>query len=66
MKKRRIFMQLISMNYVFFKLSNKYDGGTSPTQWVGSVAILREYAQNKGQSVKFGQCWVFSGVTTTG
>ena len=34
--------------------------------WVGSVAILEEYARNQGQGVKYGQCWVFSGLTTTG
>lgn len=44
--------------------SGKYDGGTPPTHWVGSVAILEEYWEKKA-SVKFGQCWVFSGVTTT-
>ncbi|WAR12903.1 TGM1-like protein [Mya arenaria] len=35
-----------------------------PWTWVGSVKILREY-QKTGVPVKFGQCWVFSCVTTT-
>ena len=42
-----------------------YSDGTSPIAWVGSNAILEQYYQTK-QPVKFGQCWVFSGVTTTG
>lgn len=46
--------------------SGNYSGGTSPTKWVGSVAILEEYAANKGDPVRYGQCWVFSAVTTTG
>lgn len=45
--------------------SGKYDGGTSPSKWTGSVAILEEYMKTK-RSVKYGQCWVFSGVLTTG
>ncbi|XP_013396811.1 protein-glutamine gamma-glutamyltransferase K-like, partial [Lingula anatina] len=44
--------------------SGDYSGGTAPTAWVGSVAILEEYWKTK-QPVKFGQCWVFSGVVTT-
>lgn len=45
--------------------SGDYSGGTPPMKWVGSVAILEEYAKNQGTPVKFGQCWVFSGLTTT-
>ncbi len=44
--------------------SGKYDGGHNPVYWNGSVEILREFMKNK-QPVKFGQCWVFSGVLTT-
>lgn len=47
------------------KWKGKYDGGTSPSMWTGSVAILEEYMKSK-RSVKYGQCWVFSGVLTTG
>ena len=46
--------------------SGDYSGGTPPMKWVGSVAILEEYAKNQGTPVQFGQCWVFSGLTTTG
>ena len=42
-----------------------YDLGTAPWEWSGSVAILEEYLQNEGKPVKYGQCWVFSAVTTT-
>lgn len=44
--------------------SGDYSGGTSPTDWYGSAAILAEFNQTK-QPVKFGQCWVFSGIQTS-
>lgn len=44
--------------------SSDYSGGTEPTKWQGSMLILQEYWSTK-QPVKFGQCWVFSGVVTT-
>uniref|UniRef100_H2ZHB5 Transglutaminase-like domain-containing protein n=1 Tax=Ciona savignyi TaxID=51511 RepID=H2ZHB5_CIOSA len=43
--------------------SGDYKGGKSPGHWNGSAAILKQYA-NTGKPVKFGQCWVFSGVLT--
>ncbi|KAH7641779.1 hypothetical protein DERF_008815 [Dermatophagoides farinae] len=42
----------------------KFYGGTPPTDWHGSDAILQKYYRTK-KSVKYGQCWVYSGVTCT-
>lgn len=45
--------------------TESFQGGTAPSDWTGSAAILRRFAQNN-QPVCFGQCWVFAGVTATG
>ncbi|XP_050396227.1 protein-glutamine gamma-glutamyltransferase K [Patella vulgata] len=37
---------------------------TRPLAWNGSVRILEEFMK-KGEPVRYGQCWVFSGVVTT-
>ncbi|XP_015764527.1 PREDICTED: protein-glutamine gamma-glutamyltransferase 4-like [Acropora digitifera] len=37
---------------------------TPPTAWTGSVAILEKFWKKK-YYVKYGQCWVFSGLVTT-
>lgn len=44
--------------------SEDFSGGTAPTKWVGSVAILQQYFK-KRKPVKFGQCWTFAGTLTT-
>ncbi|CAH1780528.1 unnamed protein product, partial [Owenia fusiformis] len=44
--------------------SGDYFGGTAPTKWIGSPAIFDEFMRTK-RTVKFGQCWVFSGILTT-
>lgn len=45
--------------------SGNYAGGVSPTAWSSSVKILRKYHASDGKPVEYGQCWVFSAVTTT-
>ncbi len=42
-----------------------FRGGVRPGLWNGSVSILAKYLKGQ-QIVQFGQCWVFSGVLTTG
>ncbi|XP_072046501.1 protein-glutamine gamma-glutamyltransferase K-like [Amphiura filiformis] len=44
--------------------SKTYPDGVKPTKWNGSVDILEQYMKEK-TPVKYGQCWVFSGVLTT-
>lgn len=44
--------------------SGEYGGGQPPTHWGGSMAILQQFYKTK-KPVKYGQCWVFSGVCTT-
>ena len=44
--------------------SGNYEDGESPTFWNGSVKILQKFYETK-KPVKYGQCWVFSGVMTT-
>ncbi|AWP04588.1 putative protein-glutamine gamma-glutamyltransferase K-like [Scophthalmus maximus] len=45
--------------------SGNYSDGVSPAAWSSSVEILRKYHSSDGTPVSYGQCWVFSGVTTT-
>ncbi|XP_043792273.1 annulin isoform X2 [Apis laboriosa] len=44
--------------------SNDFGGGTPPTKWLGSQKILQQYYKTR-KPVKYGQCWVFSGVLAT-
>jgi len=46
------------------KWSGDYSDGVSPTNWNGSVKILNQFFKTN-KMVKYGQCWVFSGVLTT-
>lgn len=46
--------------------SGDYSDGVSPAAWSSSVEILRKYFSTDGTPVSYGQCWVFSGITTTG
>ncbi|KAL4657032.1 protein-glutamine gamma-glutamyltransferase 2-like [Arapaima gigas] len=43
----------------------EYSDGVAPTRWTGSVAILRRWSSSGAQRVRYGQCWVFSGVACT-
>lgn len=45
--------------------SGNYSDGVSPAAWSSSVEILRKYHASNGTPVSYGQCWVFSGITTT-
>lgn len=45
------------------KWGSSFAGGVAPVSWTGSNAILQQYYRTK-KPVKFGQCWVFAGVTT--
>lgn len=64
--------------YSFEVNSNDSDGGilcgrwtetfprncTAPWAWVGSVAIIKKFMKKK-RDVRYGQCWVFSGLVTS-
>lgn len=45
--------------------SENFGGGVPPTDWMGSGEILQKYWKKK-RPVKYGQCWVFAGVLTSG
>ncbi|XP_072132765.1 protein-glutamine gamma-glutamyltransferase 2-like [Mobula birostris] len=45
--------------------SSPYSDGVNPGRWNGSVAILRQWNKKNCTAVRYGQCWVFAGVTCT-
>jgi len=51
---------------VWGRWDGEYKDGKSPSSWSGSVKILKQWSENKMNPVKYGQCWVFSGVLVTG
>lgn len=73
------FIDIISRNINFVQINNnerdggvlvgnwsgKYDDGVSPYAWNGSSSILEEFLK-KRKGVKYGQCWTFSAIATTG
>lgn len=46
------------------KWDGEFDDGTSPFAWISSTPIFDEF-YNTQLPVKYGQCWVFSGVIVT-
>lgn len=46
------------------KDNDDYNGGTHPTKWIGSMAIIQSYYHKK-RPVKYAQCWIYAGVLTT-
>jgi hypothetical protein len=46
------------------KWDGSFEDGTSPFAWIGSTPIFEEF-YNTQMPVKYGQCWVFSGVIVT-
>lgn len=45
--------------------SGTYGDGMAPWQWSNSAVIFRQFQRSGYRPVKFAQCWVFGGVTTT-
>lgn len=43
-----------------------YDDGISFIVWINSLDILLQYSRNKGEAVRYGQCWVFFVVVIIG
>ncbi|XP_046746549.1 hemocyte protein-glutamine gamma-glutamyltransferase-like [Diprion similis] len=60
----RIVNSLDDNGVVWGRWVNKYEDGVNPSAWTGSVPILERFLKT-GQPVRYGQCWVFSGVVTT-
>ncbi|KAH7980520.1 hypothetical protein HPB49_016872 [Dermacentor silvarum] len=45
--------------------SDDYSAGTSPSVWSSTMPILNKYMENGGNSVKYGQCFVFASALVT-
>ncbi|KAK8786750.1 hypothetical protein V5799_023477 [Amblyomma americanum] len=45
--------------------SDDYSGGTNPGVWSSTMPILNKYMENGGNSVKYGQCFVFASALVT-
>ncbi|XP_069507351.1 protein-glutamine gamma-glutamyltransferase E-like isoform X2 [Ambystoma mexicanum] len=50
---------------VMGRWKGSYIGGVDPMEWIGSVDILKRWKRGGYKPVKYGQCWVFGGVTCT-
>nr|XP_033818506.1 protein-glutamine gamma-glutamyltransferase 5-like [Geotrypetes seraphini] len=65
----RVISAMINSNDDNGVVEGKWDGefteGKKPTEWNGSVALLRQWQANGFKPVKYGQCWVFAGVLCT-
>jgi len=60
----RNFSHLVASHLLQGRWYTPYAPHPSPTDWTGSQRILR-YFQTRKDIVKYGQCWVFSAVSTT-
>jgi len=47
------------------RYDDNYSGGNSPHLWTGSVQIIEEFLRLGASPVKYGQCWVMTGLMTT-
>ncbi|KAH8020105.1 hypothetical protein HPB51_024492 [Rhipicephalus microplus] len=45
--------------------SDDYSAGTSPSVWSSTMPILNKYMESGGNSVKYGQCFVFASALVT-
>ncbi len=57
--------ELISAGVALGWSEGSRQGGTRPWEWTDSTSILASWTGRSGSRVKYGQCWVFAGVTTT-
>lgn len=50
---------------VYGKWTEPYTPYVAPWDWLGSGTILEKYLLSNGVPVRYGQCWVFAGITTS-